>query len=88
MGVYKHGLHCWISWNQDWLLDVFVVVDKFSKISHFIPYKRTHYASCIAHIFFRKVVRTHCLPINIVLDRDVKFMGFFWKKIWIRFGTF
>lgn len=66
---------------------VFVVVDRFIKMSHFIPLKTTHDASYIDHFFFKEVVRIHGLPISIVSDRDVKFMGNFRKTLWRRLGT-
>ena len=64
-----------------------VVVDKLTKVAHFIPVKSMHKTDDIAKIFMKEIFKLHGLPKAIVSDRDVKFTSNFWKELFAELGT-
>lgn len=50
----------------------FVAVDRFSKAAHFIPSRKTPYASHVAVLLFEKVARLHDIPRSFTSDGRTK----------------
>ena len=72
---------------------IFVVVDRFSKMAHFIPTRVQATAPDLAQLFFDNIVRLHGFPRSIVSDRDPRFLSHFWRELFaltettLRFST-
>jgi DNA-binding transcriptional regulator WhiA len=65
---------------------IMVVVDKFTKTTHFIPIKITHKVENIADIYMKEVVRLHRVAKAIVSKRVSKFISKFWQGLFKGFG--
>ncbi|GJV31020.1 RNA-directed DNA polymerase [Tanacetum coccineum] len=66
---------------------VMVVVDRFSKMAHFVACHTTYDAVQVANLYFKEIVRIHGVPKTMVSDRDVKFLSHFWLTLWRKLGT-
>ena len=72
---------------------IFVVVDRFSKMAHFIPTQTTADTQTLAKLFIDNIVRLHGFPRSIISDRDSRFLSHFWTELFaivnttLRFST-
>ena len=53
-------------------------VDRFSKVTYFVPVHGTIDASEFVSVFFRTVVCKHGMLDRVVSDRDRRFISSFW----------
>jgi len=60
---------------------VMVIVDRLSKMSHFVPFRMLPTAKIAANVFFKEIFRLHGLPDEIISDRGTQFTAEFWKNL-------
>jgi hypothetical protein len=65
---------------------IFVVVDRFSKMAHFIPCQKTSDATHVANLFFKELLDFMVYPRVLYQIRDTKFVGHFWRTLWKKLG--
>jgi len=58
-----------------------VVVDRFSKMFHLIPFKQIPDTKQTADAFLNNIYRLHGLPHDIITDRGPQFTSTLWKEI-------
>ncbi|GJP70681.1 hypothetical protein CLOP_g1588 [Closterium sp. NIES-67] len=64
-----------------------VIIDKFSKMGHFIPTHTTARTEETAQLFIRYIISQHGIPTTLISDRDPKFTSKFWKELMSLLGT-
>jgi len=56
---------------------ILVVVDRLTKIRHYVPCLITDSAEEVARLFVREIYRLHGVPTSVVSDRDIRFVNSF-----------
>jgi hypothetical protein len=60
---------------------IWVIVDRLTKVTHFIPVKTTYLGAKLAELYMSRIVCLHGVPKKIVSDRGSQFTFKFWEKL-------
>ena len=63
------------------------VVDKATKMCHFLPCSESISAKQVAKLYWQHVGKIHGIPSVLISDRDPRFTSKFWKELWRLLGT-
>jgi len=67
--------------KSDGYTKIWVIVDRFSRMAHFIPLRTEEHIKELALTFVNEIWRLHGLPESIVTDRDTRFTSQFWTSL-------
>jgi transposase InsO family protein len=73
--------------TKDYYDFVLVVIDKFSKMGHFIPTTTGVTSDKAARLLINHVFKLHGLPSSIISDRDPRFTAGLWKEVFEALGV-
>ncbi|KAK1627798.1 hypothetical protein QYE76_002113 [Lolium multiflorum] len=66
---------------------IWVVVDRLTKVAHFIAVKTTYQGPKLAELYISRIVALHGTPKSIMSDRGSQFTSRFWQKVHEGLGT-
>jgi hypothetical protein len=66
---------------------IWVIVDRLTKVAHFLPVHTTDKAQKYAELYIDQIVCLHGLPRTIVSDRGAQFVARFWEQLQESLGT-
>ena len=80
----------WSSISMDFIVDlppskgfdsIFVVVDRLTKMAHFVPCDKTVTGEETARLFIDNIYKYHGFPDDIISDRGTQFTSRFWQAL-------
>ena len=57
-----------------------MIVDRLTKLTHFLAVRMTFTLEEFCRLYIREIVWLHGVPVSIVSDRDPRFTAHFWKR--------
>ena len=66
---------------------IWVVIDRLTKVAHFLPVNIAFNASLLADLYISRIVCLHGVPKTIVSDRGPQFTSRFWHSLQEAMGT-
>ena len=76
-----------LPWTQRRHDVVRVIVDRLTKLAHFLAVRMTFTLEEFFWLYIHEIVRLHGVPVSIVSDRDPRFTTHFWKSFQKAMGT-
>ena len=67
------------AWNEIMYDTILIIVDRLTKIIHYILVTKTINAKNLVEIFIRELVRIHDLLKSIIIDKDFVFISKYWS---------
>ena len=64
-----------------------VVVDRLTKVAHFLPVRTNYEGEKLAQLYVDNIVKLHDVPSRIVSDRGTQFTSKFWKSLHKAMGS-
>jgi transposase InsO family protein len=65
-------------WGYD---SIWVIMDRLTKVAHFIPVKTTYSGPQLVELYMSRIVCLHRVPKKIVSDRGTQFTSKFWERL-------
>jgi transposase InsO family protein len=81
VGRNKYGFIVGLPTTQSCYDSIWVIVDRFLKVAHFISVKTTYKGTKLAELYIARIVCLHGVPKKIVSDRGTQFTSRFWEKL-------
>ncbi len=80
------GLPISANWKSDSSNSILVIVDRLTKMIHYVPVKVTINTPDQVEVIINVVVRQHEVPKSIVTDRGSLFTSKFWSSLYYFLG--
>ena len=87
MGRHYCGFCSGLTWTQKQYDSIWVIVDRLTKYSDFIPVNSTYSVEDYAWIFTDDIVCFHGILLSIISDGGAKFTFRFWRSFKEGLGT-
>jgi hypothetical protein len=60
---------------------IWVIMDRLTKVAHFIPVKTTYSGPQLAELYMSRIVYLYGVLKKIVYDRETQFTSKFWERL-------
>jgi hypothetical protein len=70
-----------LSRTQSGYDSIWVIVDRLTKVTHFIPIKTTYSGLQLAELYMSKILCLHVVPKKFLSDRETQFTSRFWERL-------